>query len=567
MNPPANWYPDPTGRHGQRYWDGQQWTEHVFSDGVQAVDPLEQATATTGDTGDAGEDTWDTHADEAPADETPADTAPDTDVTDTEAHDGSAGTEAPDEPTDTEVPDEPTDIDAGEGPADTDTVEEPAQDDAAPAFDEPAAGSDATSDSGPEPAQFADAEGAQLTPPGVADPSQAAAAGAEPPTGGEDADLWTPDGQDTAEESDGGVAPEVESEDVVATMDEVAPAEDEQSDQEDAPIAGSDMSDAFVLAPETVSRLITRRQPAPEADDEGAGSGGAIDAPPPVVDGPPIDAPPPTVEAAPADDGAATDGPATSSVPTDAPPPSMDEGHGGRGGSGGSGGLGITGDLVGGAFAEREEAGPVALQNTRLLRCTLGGTSGVVARQGTMVAYQGEVSFDRQGAGGVARALKRAATGEGLAMMRVEGTGDVFFADGAQHVFLLHLDSSGPGLSVNGRNVLAFSGSLQWDIERIKGATLLAGGLFNTTLTGDGWVALVSDGEPVVLRTDEAPTYVDVNALVAWSAGLSTRVVSSVNAKALVGLGSGEAFQMAFDGAGLVVVQPSEGVAGAATGN
>jgi uncharacterized protein (AIM24 family) len=179
-----------------------------------------------------------------------------------------------------------------------------------------------------------------------------------------------------------------------------------------------------------------------------------------------------------------------------------------------------------------------------------------------MVAYQGDVDFERQGAGGVSRAFKRAATGEGLAMMRVTGSGDVFFADGGQHVFLLQLDG-GPGLSVNGRNVLAFSSSLQWDIERVKGATLLAGGLFNTTLQGSGWVALVSDGQPVVLRTDAAPTFVDVNALVAWSGGLTTSIVNTVGAKSLVGLGSGEAFQMAFEGAGVVVVQPSEGASSA----
>jgi len=27
-NPPAGWYADPHGRPGQRYWDGQQWSEH-----------------------------------------------------------------------------------------------------------------------------------------------------------------------------------------------------------------------------------------------------------------------------------------------------------------------------------------------------------------------------------------------------------------------------------------------------------------------------------------------------------------------------------------------------------
>lgn len=38
--PPAGWFPDPAGRHERRYWSGSEWTEHVFSSGVQGVDPL-----------------------------------------------------------------------------------------------------------------------------------------------------------------------------------------------------------------------------------------------------------------------------------------------------------------------------------------------------------------------------------------------------------------------------------------------------------------------------------------------------------------------------------------------
>ena len=38
---PANWYPDPMGRHQLRYWDGTNWTEHVTTNGVQGVDPLQ----------------------------------------------------------------------------------------------------------------------------------------------------------------------------------------------------------------------------------------------------------------------------------------------------------------------------------------------------------------------------------------------------------------------------------------------------------------------------------------------------------------------------------------------
>ncbi|HTN03281.1 MAG TPA: DUF4041 domain-containing protein, partial [Planctomycetaceae bacterium] len=40
MNASADWYPDPTGRHEKRYWDGVVWTEHVFAAGTQSVDPM-----------------------------------------------------------------------------------------------------------------------------------------------------------------------------------------------------------------------------------------------------------------------------------------------------------------------------------------------------------------------------------------------------------------------------------------------------------------------------------------------------------------------------------------------
>jgi uncharacterized protein YxjI len=42
---PANWYPDPAGRHELRYYDGSQWTDHVSSGGRQGVDPLAPAAA------------------------------------------------------------------------------------------------------------------------------------------------------------------------------------------------------------------------------------------------------------------------------------------------------------------------------------------------------------------------------------------------------------------------------------------------------------------------------------------------------------------------------------------
>ena len=45
-----------------------------------------------------------------------------------------------------------------------------------------------------------------------------------------------------------------------------------------------------------------------------------------------------------------------------------------------------------------------------------------MAKNGAMVAYQGEVRFEHRG-GGLGRFLKKAATGESLRLMQAEGTG------------------------------------------------------------------------------------------------------------------------------------------------
>jgi len=216
-------------------------------------------------------------------------------------------------------------------------------------------------------------------------------------------------------------------------------------------------------------------------------------------------------------------------------------------------GGGISGELIDGRYSEVQGHGPV-LQNKKLLRVRM--TEPFMAKQGSMVAYQGNVQFAYQG-GGAGRFLKKAVTGEGLSLMRVEGQGDVFIADAAKDVHILQLTNS--GISANGNNVLAFSAGLDWNVERVKGGSMLAGGLFNTTLRGTGWVAITTDGEPVVLDAGEAPTYADGQAIVAWSVDLQTGVNSSFTAGSLIGRGSGEAFQVTFSGRGFVIVQPSEG--------
>ncbi|WP_017574363.1 AIM24 family protein [Nocardiopsis kunsanensis] len=195
------------------------------------------------------------------------------------------------------------------------------------------------------------------------------------------------------------------------------------------------------------------------------------------------------------------------------------------------------------------------LQNRKMLKVGLEGE--FLARQGSMVAYQGDVDFSYQGSGSVGRFFKKALTGEGLPLMRVSGRGDVFLAHEAWDVHLIDLENE--SLTVNGANVLAFESGLDWDIGQVKGAGMVAGGLFNTVFTGSGRVAVVCHGSPVLLNVDQ-PTFVDTQAVVAWSSTLSTSVRSTFKAGAIIGRGSGEAFQLALEGQGFVLVQASEGV-------
>ncbi len=208
-------------------------------------------------------------------------------------------------------------------------------------------------------------------------------------------------------------------------------------------------------------------------------------------------------------------------------------------------------------YAEIETGEAFTLQNSRLLKIELAATS-VMARSGSMVAYQGQVNFEHKG-GGIGKLLKKAATGESLRLMQASGSGELFIANQAMLIHTIRLDNE--TVTLNGANVLAFETAIDWDIKRIKGgaAGMLAGGLFNVTLSGSGMVALSTDGEPVLLDVASAATFADPNAAIAWSGGVTTKLKTDVQAKSLIGMGSGESIQIGFEGQGWVLVQPSEG--------
>jgi uncharacterized protein (AIM24 family) len=210
-----------------------------------------------------------------------------------------------------------------------------------------------------------------------------------------------------------------------------------------------------------------------------------------------------------------------------------------------------------GQFNETQSQDAFALQNSKLLKVRLEAVT-IQSKLGSMVAYQGDVSFEHAGTGGLGRMLKKAVTGEGTQLMKITGRGEVFLADQAQDIHLIYLEND--MITVNGPNLLAFDTGIDWDIRRVEGASgMMGAGMFNMALQGTGWVAILSDGPPVLLNVAQAPTFADAQAAITWSSGVSTSLKTDFKMKNLIGRGSGETFQMAFQGQGWVLVQPSEG--------
>lgn len=214
-------------------------------------------------------------------------------------------------------------------------------------------------------------------------------------------------------------------------------------------------------------------------------------------------------------------------------------------------------DLFAPLHAEAAGQG-MQLQGRKMLKVALNGE--VMARSGSMVAYQGNLTFEALGAGGIGNIIKQKLTGEGVPLMKVSGQGDLFLADAASDVHIVELDG-GDGLTINGANVLGFEPSLHYDIKRVQGISgmMSNAGLFNCVFTGAGRIAITTHGSPVVLHVDR-PTFADPQAAVAWSSGLRTSIKRNdqMNLGTLMGRSTGERMTLEFSGQGFVIVQPSE---------
>ncbi|MEU9759765.1 AIM24 family protein [Streptomyces sp. NPDC001834] len=213
-------------------------------------------------------------------------------------------------------------------------------------------------------------------------------------------------------------------------------------------------------------------------------------------------------------------------------------------------------DLFSSEYLAQQATVPgMTLQNAKSIKYALNGE--MHARQGSMIAFRGDLQFERKGQG-IGGMLKRAVTGEGLPLMAVRGQGEAWFAHEAANCFIVDIEQ-GDALTANGRNVLCFDPTLSYEIKTLKGAGMVGGGLFNSVFTGYGKLGLMCEGHPIVIPvTAQQPVFVDTDAVVGWSAHLTTSLHRSQSFGSMVRGGSGEAVQLKLDGEGFVIVRPSE---------
>ncbi|MGC9440639.1 TerD family protein [Streptomyces sp. WG5] len=197
-------------------------------------------------------------------------------------------------------------------------------------------------------------------------------------------------------------------------------------------------------------------------------------------------------------------------------------------------------------------------QNKKLIRVDLGAEGQpVLARQGSMVLYQGKVDFSYKGAGFAGRVVGNA-TGQEMQLMRCTGKGQVFLADNSA---MLHpIELQGDAVCVSAENVLAFDESLQYEVRRIEGHGIPGGALFTMQFQGTGTIVVKTHGVPVVLPVTPT-TFADCNAVVAWSAAAQVVVSSQVRMRRNSYAGdTGESVNLQFRAApgNFVIVQPYE---------
>ncbi|MET9499187.1 AIM24 family protein [Streptomyces sp. NPDC006552] len=211
------------------------------------------------------------------------------------------------------------------------------------------------------------------------------------------------------------------------------------------------------------------------------------------------------------------------------------------------------------AYTEQQSQERYTVQNPQLLRVALEGHDDILARKGSMVAYQGLMEFDGEiQTSGQRRA--RAHTGEGLDLMRCHGQGTVYLANLAQYIHVVDVEQD--GLTVDSSYVLAMDSALHHEVIAVDSQFGISGsGKYQLNISGHGKVALMTSGQPLMLQvTPDRYVNADADAVVAWSTGLRVQMQAQTHSSGVWRRrgNTGEGWELNFMGHGYALVQPSE---------
>ncbi|MEU9214540.1 AIM24 family protein [Streptomyces sp. NPDC048415] len=210
-------------------------------------------------------------------------------------------------------------------------------------------------------------------------------------------------------------------------------------------------------------------------------------------------------------------------------------------------------------YNEQQTQERYSLQNSQMLRVVLEGHDDILARKGTMVAYQGLVEFDAEYQNN-SQHRARAYTGEGLDLMRCHGQGTVYLANLAQHVHVVDVDQD--GLTVDSSYVLAMDSGLHHEVIAVDSQYGISGsGKYQLNITGRGKVALMTSGMPLMMQvTPDRYVNCDADAIVAWSTSLRVQMQAQTHSSGVWRRrgNTSEGWELSFMGQGYALVQPSE---------
>jgi uncharacterized protein (AIM24 family) len=224
--------------------------------------------------------------------------------------------------------------------------------------------------------------------------------------------------------------------------------------------------------------------------------------------------------------------------------------------------------------------------NGKVVKVDVGMAGGVVARNGAMLFYTGDISFaphqipGGQGmgsGGGLMRMAGSMMAGEHERTMLAQGNGEVHYGFAGLEAHIVQMQP-GAMLRVEASRLLANTAGLQSSIVSVmssgggggggglmgalRGAAsgaLTGQGLFTTQLSGQGAAVLLAHGGFLELQVGGPnPIVVDPQAFVAAYGNVQTELKTALSWRDAVGRGSGEAMQLHCVGQGVVYVQASE---------